>query len=163
VPVFTASGPATARRYDRSAAVGGRGRFGQRPGGNFAVRKQPGDRASPTKSINCANRADALALVTEWHEFGRPSIERLKSLMKSPVVFDGRNVCEPTELRAAGFKYYGIGRGKDGQRAAELQPRSPSRPPSRNSGTRRRPETAAHSTSPGPRRIRVQFVATAPG
>ena len=55
-------------------------------------------------------------LVTEWHEFRRPSFERLKSLMKQPVLFDGRNVWSPAEVRAAGFTYYGIGRGKAGAR-----------------------------------------------
>ncbi len=80
-----------------------------------AVRKQLGDRISYEEAhYDCAKGADALALVTEWHEFRRPSFERLKSLLKSPVLFDGRNVWDPGELRAAGFKYYGIGRGKDG-------------------------------------------------
>ena len=58
--------------------------------------------------------ADALVLVTEWHEFRRPSFERLKSLMKQPVLFDGRNIWSSAEVRAAGFSYYGIGRGKGG-------------------------------------------------
>ena len=53
-------------------------------------------------------------LVTEWHEFRRPSFERLKSLMQQPVLFDGRNIWSPPEVRAAGFTYYGIGRGKAG-------------------------------------------------
>jgi UDPglucose 6-dehydrogenase len=80
-----------------------------------AVRKQLGDRIVYEEAhYDCAKDADALALVTEWHEFRRPSFERLKSLMKAPVLFDGRNVWDPAELRAAGFKYYGIGRGKDG-------------------------------------------------
>ncbi len=80
-----------------------------------AVRKQIGDRIQYEESnYECARDADALVLVTEWHEFRRPSLERLKSVMKQPVVFDGRNVWTPTEMRAAGFTYYGIGRGKDG-------------------------------------------------
>jgi UDPglucose 6-dehydrogenase len=53
---------------------------------------------------------DALALVTEWHEFRRPDFARVKELMRQPVLFDGRNVWDPAELRAAGFTYYGIGR-----------------------------------------------------
>ena len=57
-------------------------------------------------------------LVTEWHEFRRPSFERLKSLLKQPVLFDGRNIWSPAELRAAGFTYYGIGRGKAARRLA---------------------------------------------
>jgi UDPglucose 6-dehydrogenase len=79
-----------------------------------AVRKQLGDRIQYDEShYECAKGADALALVTEWHEFRRPSFERLKSSMRQPVLFDGRNVWSPAELRAAGFTYYGIGRGKD--------------------------------------------------
>jgi UDPglucose 6-dehydrogenase len=76
-----------------------------------AVRKQLGDRITYDEShYGCVEGADALALVTEWHEFRRPSFERLKTAMRQPVVFDGRNVWNPTELRAAGFTYYGIGR-----------------------------------------------------
>jgi UDPglucose 6-dehydrogenase len=54
--------------------------------------------------------ADALALVTEWHEFRRPDFGRIKALLREPVVFDGRNIWDPKELRALGFTYYGIGR-----------------------------------------------------
>ena len=79
------------------------------------VRKQLGDRIEYDESnYGCAKGADALVLVTEWHEFRRPSFERLKSLMKQPVLFDGRNIWSPAEVRAAGFTYYGIGRGKLG-------------------------------------------------
>ena len=79
------------------------------------VRKQLGDRIEYEESnYACAKGADALALVTEWHEFRRPSFERLKTLMKQPVLFDGRNIWNPSEVRAAGFTYYGIGRGKGG-------------------------------------------------
>jgi UDPglucose 6-dehydrogenase len=77
-----------------------------------AVRKQIGDKIEYQEAhYECANGADALVLVTEWHEFRRPSFERLKSLLKQPVIFDGRNVWPPSELRAAGFTYYGMGRG----------------------------------------------------
>jgi UDPglucose 6-dehydrogenase len=76
-----------------------------------AVRKQLGDRIVYVESnYDCARDADALALVTEWHEFRRPSFERLKSIMRQPVVFDGRNIWSPTEMRAAGFTYYSVGR-----------------------------------------------------
>jgi UDPglucose 6-dehydrogenase len=78
-----------------------------------AVRKLLGDRIEfETNSYTCATGADALALVTEWHEYRRPSFDRLKSLLRQPVLFDGRNIWSPTELRAAGFTYYGMGRGK---------------------------------------------------
>jgi UDPglucose 6-dehydrogenase len=54
--------------------------------------------------------ADALAIVTEWNEFRTPDFARMKRLMKKPVVFDGRNIYNGTELRSHGFTYYGIGR-----------------------------------------------------
>jgi len=83
-----------------------------------AVRKQIGDRIEYDESnYGCTKGADALVLVTEWHEFRRPSFERLKALMKQPVLFDGRNIWSPSEVRAAGFTYYGIGRGKGGTSA----------------------------------------------
>jgi UDPglucose 6-dehydrogenase len=55
--------------------------------------------------------AEALLLVTEWNEFRRPDFERMRSLMKTPVVFDGRNIYDPKIMREKGFVYYGIGRG----------------------------------------------------
>ncbi len=55
--------------------------------------------------------SEALLLVTEWNEFRRPDFDRIKSLMKSPVIFDGRNVYDPRIMREKGFVYYGIGRG----------------------------------------------------
>ncbi|MBI5480792.1 MAG: UDP-glucose/GDP-mannose dehydrogenase family protein [Deltaproteobacteria bacterium] len=57
----------------------------------------------------CAG-ADALVLVTEWHQFRRPNFGRIKSLLKAPLLFDGRNVWDPGQVRALGFTYYGIGR-----------------------------------------------------
>jgi UDPglucose 6-dehydrogenase len=54
--------------------------------------------------------ADALALVTEWHQFRRPNFGRIKGLLRQPVLFDGRNVWEPDIVRGLGFTYYGIGR-----------------------------------------------------
>jgi UDP-glucose 6-dehydrogenase len=49
-------------------------------------------------------------LVTEWKAFRRPDFARLKSLMNAPVLFDGRNIWSPEEVRALGFTYSGIGR-----------------------------------------------------
>ena len=53
---------------------------------------------------------DAMILVTEWKPFRNPDFERMKKLMKTPVIFDGRNQYEPDALQAAGFEYVGIGR-----------------------------------------------------
>jgi UDPglucose 6-dehydrogenase len=61
----------------------------------------------------CARSYDALAgavIVTEWNEFREPDFDRMKSLMRRPSVFDGRNVFNPAHLKAAGFHYEGIGR-----------------------------------------------------
>jgi UDPglucose 6-dehydrogenase len=54
--------------------------------------------------------ADALVLVTEWKSFRRPDFNRIKSLLKSPVIFDGRNQYEPHVMLRYGFEYHGIGR-----------------------------------------------------
>ena len=56
--------------------------------------------------------ADALLVVTEWNEFRRPDFDRIKSLLKEPVVFDGRNIYDPKVMKEKGFTYYGIGRGR---------------------------------------------------
>ena len=61
-------------------------------------------------NYEAARGADALAILTEWHEFRRPNFERLKELLRQPLVFDGRNIWDPVEMRALGFTYYGIGR-----------------------------------------------------
>jgi UDPglucose 6-dehydrogenase len=53
---------------------------------------------------------DALIIVTEWKAYRSPNLERLKTLMKSPVIFDGRNLYEPTIMKEAGVVYQGIGR-----------------------------------------------------
>jgi len=54
--------------------------------------------------------ADALVVVTEWQEFRSPDFDELKRRLKSPLVFDGRNLYNPPEVRAAGLEYFGIGR-----------------------------------------------------
>lgn len=53
---------------------------------------------------------DALFIVTEWNEFRRPDFERMKTLMRQPIIFDGRNIYDPSRMRALGFTYVGIGR-----------------------------------------------------
>lgn len=54
--------------------------------------------------------ADALLLVTEWNQFRNPDFEAIKERLKNPVIFDGRNQYNPTELKELGFTYYSIGR-----------------------------------------------------
>lgn len=62
-----------------------------------------------TKQEDALVDADALLIVTEWSEFRAPDFEELKSKLKNPVIFDGRNIYDAEELRSLGFHYYGIG------------------------------------------------------
>jgi UDPglucose 6-dehydrogenase len=54
--------------------------------------------------------ADALAIVTEWNEFREPDFARMRKLLRKPVIFDGRNLYKPEQIRAQGFTYVSIGR-----------------------------------------------------
>jgi UDPglucose 6-dehydrogenase len=54
--------------------------------------------------------ADALLIITEWTIFRAPDFERMKGLMKSPVIFDGRNIYDPVGMHKMGFTYFSIGR-----------------------------------------------------
>jgi UDPglucose 6-dehydrogenase len=54
--------------------------------------------------------ADALILVTEWNVFRNPDFQKMKELLKYPVIFDGRNQYNPLEMRELGFLYFAIGR-----------------------------------------------------
>ena len=56
--------------------------------------------------------SDALIVATEWKAFRSPDFSKMKRLLKSPVIFDGRNLYDPAELEQLGFSYYAIGRGK---------------------------------------------------
>ncbi|OOG43203.1 UDP-glucose 6-dehydrogenase [Rhodanobacter sp. C06] len=56
--------------------------------------------------------ADALAIVTEWKAFRSPDFARIRALLKTPVIFDGRNLYDPAAVEEAGLAYYGIGRGR---------------------------------------------------
>jgi UDPglucose 6-dehydrogenase len=70
-----------------------------------------GDRiAYTTSNYSAVKGADALAIVTEWNEFRRPDFDRMKKLMRSPVVFDGRNLFTPEQMKQHGFTYYSVGR-----------------------------------------------------
>ena len=54
--------------------------------------------------------SDALILVTEWKQFRQPDFHKIKSLLKNPVIFDGRNQYDPKQMNKDGFEYYCIGR-----------------------------------------------------
>jgi UDPglucose 6-dehydrogenase len=62
------------------------------------------------RSYEAVEGADALVVATEWNEFREPDFARIKTLMRTPAVFDGRNIYNPQVLREIGFHYEGIGR-----------------------------------------------------
>jgi UDPglucose 6-dehydrogenase len=88
---------AKVKAYDPAAASVARGIFGDRI-------------ALCDKSYDALDGADALAVVTEWNEFREPDFVKMRALMKAPVVFDGRNIYSPEQMRALGFTYFSIGR-----------------------------------------------------
>jgi UDPglucose 6-dehydrogenase len=91
------SAGATVLAYDPEAAKVAKGIFG--------------DKITYTSSnYDAIKGADGLAIVTEWSEFRRPDFARMKTLMRSPVVFDGRNLFTPEQMKQHGFTYYSIGR-----------------------------------------------------
>jgi len=63
-----------------------------------------------TESYDALRGADALAIVTEWQKFREPDFARMRKLMKSPVIFDGRNIYQPEQMKQHGFTYLSIGR-----------------------------------------------------
>jgi UDPglucose 6-dehydrogenase len=85
------------RVYDPQAMKMARAAFGNRV--TFAA-----------NSYDALKGAEALAIVTEWNEFRRPDLERMRTLMRTPVIFDGRNLFAPDQMTQHGFTYYSIGR-----------------------------------------------------
>jgi UDPglucose 6-dehydrogenase len=63
-----------------------------------------------SSNYGCVEGADALLIVTEWQAFRNPNFERMKAMMRHPVIFDGRNIYDPAQLRQLGFTYYSVGR-----------------------------------------------------
>jgi len=62
-------------------------------------------------AYSAAIGCDALIVMTEWNEFKALDLERIRNLMRSPKIFDGRNIYDPEKVRALGFQYIGVGRG----------------------------------------------------
>jgi len=88
---------ATVRAYDPEATE--------------TARRVFGDRITYCEhSYDALAGADGLAVVTEWNEFREPDFKKMKQFMKSPVVFDGRNIYSPDQMRGLGFQYFSIGR-----------------------------------------------------
>jgi UDPglucose 6-dehydrogenase len=91
---------ARVRAYDPVAAAEARRIYGERPDLTLC------------KSVEDAVKgADALAIVTEWREFRSPDFDAIKSALRVPVIFDGRNLYDPSLLNRLGFRYFAIGRG----------------------------------------------------
>ena len=88
---------ASVRAYDPVAAANAR-------------RILPADVVYCDSPYDAAAGADAVALVTEWNEFKFLNLERLRAVMRRPVIFDGRNVWEPERMRRLGFEYHSVGR-----------------------------------------------------
>jgi UDPglucose 6-dehydrogenase len=57
-----------------------------------------------------AKGCDALMVVTEWNEFKQLDLEKLRGLLNTPVIYDGRNIYDPATMKALGFTYRAIGR-----------------------------------------------------
>src|SRR5437870_4406359 len=73
----------------------------------------PDDRLTYVESaFEAVQDAHALVILTDWEEFQSLDLGRVGSLMRSPIVVDGRNLFEPTQMQAAGFEYYSLGRGE---------------------------------------------------
>jgi UDPglucose 6-dehydrogenase len=82
------------------------------------TRRIYGERADLTlcnRARETLEGADALAIVTEWKEFRSPDFDFLKKQLRSPVIFDGRNLYDPAMMKRLGFRYYAIGRGENAQ------------------------------------------------
>src|SRR5579863_4713284 len=92
---------ARVQAYDPIAADEAQRLYARQPG--FALAKN---------AYQAAEGADALAIVTEWQEFRSPDFDRLRTVLKTPVIFDGRNLYDPAMVSRFGLSYYAIGRGK---------------------------------------------------
>lgn len=89
------------RAYDPVASDEARRLYGERP-----------DLTLVANAYEAVEAADALVIVTEWKEFRSPDFERLRGLLKTPVIFDGRNLYDPHMVEGFGLSYYAIGRGR---------------------------------------------------
>jgi UDPglucose 6-dehydrogenase len=81
------------------------------PEASGTARRLFGDRITLCeRSYDALDGADALAIVTEWNEFREPDFAKMRAKLKAPVVFDGRNIYSPDQMRTLGFTYRSIGR-----------------------------------------------------
>jgi UDPglucose 6-dehydrogenase len=92
---------ATVRAYDPVAMDEARRLFGDRQGLELA-----------DSAMAALQGADVLAILTEWQEFRSPDFEAIRDSLRHPVIFDGRNLYEPSLVRSFGLRYFAIGRGE---------------------------------------------------
>ncbi len=64
------------------------------------------------RNYDALEGADALLILTEWQPYRTPDFRRMRDLLREPVIFDGRNLFDPARMKALGFEYTGIGRGR---------------------------------------------------
>ena len=75
------------------------------------VRAEIGDKVTYAEhQMDALEGADALAIMTDWKDYHSPDFAEMYQLLKSPVVFDGRNLYEPEKMKRRGYRYYSIGR-----------------------------------------------------
>jgi UDPglucose 6-dehydrogenase len=87
-----------------------------------AARRLLGDRVLFTQTnYDAAHGADALLVVTEWPPYRRPDLQRLRSLLAAPVVFDGRNIFDPQRMGELGFEYWSVGRPAVGSQRSAVE------------------------------------------
>lgn len=83
------------------------------PEATETARRRLGQRVEYARSAHeAAMGVDALIIATEWNEFRQPDLNFLKNQMKSPVIFDGRNLLDPAQVLKLGFSYTSVGRGR---------------------------------------------------
>jgi UDPglucose 6-dehydrogenase len=77
------------------------------------ARSMFGDRIRYAKDpYGAVEQSDALVIVTEWLVYRNPDLDRVKGLLKQPIVVDGRNLFDPERMSRHGFRYHGIGRAR---------------------------------------------------
>jgi UDPglucose 6-dehydrogenase len=97
---------ARVRAYDPVAGAEAKRIYGER--GDFELVRN---------AYEAVEGADALAIVTEWQEFRSPDFERLRQSLKTPLIFDGRNLYDPATVGRFGLTYHAIGRGRSVERS----------------------------------------------
>lgn len=98
---------AAIRAYDPEAMKTARAEFGDRI--HYAA-----------SNYDALDGADALLILTEWQPFRRPDLDRVRALLRRPIVLDGRNLFKPAKMAEAGFEYYSVGRPPAGRSAEVL-------------------------------------------